>query len=242
MPTVDIVLSPALWPLVDAKYKNIVVIDIFRATSTIAAALKHGAASVVPVLKAEETLTYKSKGYLTAGERNGLPIDGFDFGNSPVLIQDEKLKGKKLALTTTNGTKCFDLAKSASSNRIYSGAFANIQATADILIQEKKDVILFCAGWKDLVNLEDTLYAGTLYHLLQNHFKPANDAVLIAEDVFIRAQEQGFNAVLNQSSHFQRLEKFGAQRDMDFSLQQNILNSCVVLKDNELVLYKDAAH
>ncbi|MDB4347355.1 2-phosphosulfolactate phosphatase [Bacteroidia bacterium] len=236
MPTLDIVLSPALWHLQDAKDKNIVVIDIFRATSTIAAALMSGASAVHPVEKADQAKVLGQKGYLTAGERNGLPLEGFDFGNSPVLIQDERIKGKKLALTTTNGTKCFEMAKQAEALQIFSGAFSNIKATAIALINDHQDVVLFCAGWKEQANLEDTLFAGALYTMLKGQFVAGSDAVLMAEDVYLRAEIQGLKFVLSESSHFKRLEKYGAERDMDFSLKLNLLNQCVILHNDELVL------
>lgn len=236
MPTIDIVLSPALWSLADAKDANVVVIDIFRATSTIAAALQAGATAVHPVKAADEALALGKKGYLTAGERDGKPLEGFDFGNSPVLIQGERIKGQKLALTTTNGTKCFEMAQTSDCHAIYSGSFLNIRATAERLLDENRNIILFCAGWKDLINLEDTLYAGALYAMLQDDFSAAHDAVLLAENAFDMAKKKGVKRYLKVSSHFQRLKNFGAERDMELSLKHNTLDRCVVLKDDELVL------
>lgn len=236
MPSIDVVLSPSLWELVDAKDKNVVVIDIFRATTTICAALNYGAEKVLPVLNAEEALTYKQKGYLTAGERNGQAIPGFDFGNSPLLIQDKKLINNSLALTTTNGTKCFEMAKACSPHNLFAGAFINISALANKLIKDQKDVVLFCAGWKNQINLEDTLFAGTLINYLKNYFSWDQDSVIIALDLYKNAIKTGMTQYLQNSSHYKRLSGFGANDDMAFALQMDQMKKVVVMKQEHLVL------
>jgi len=236
MPKIDVVLTPALWSLQDASDKQVVVIDIFRATSTICAALHYGALAVLPIMEADETLTYAEQGYLTAGERNGKPLDDFDFGNSPVLIQRENLKGKKLALTTTNGTKCFELAKNADCYQVISGSFMNLKATADYLNAQSKDVVLFCAGWKDQFNLEDSLFAGAMITVLADSFEIDSDAALLCKNLYHCATEFGFHEFLKQSSHYKRLSKYDASGDMELCLQHDLYNQVVVLQNSHLVL------
>lgn len=239
MPKIDVVLTPALWGLQDATDKQVVVIDIFRATSTICSALHFGATAVLPVKEADETLKFVREGYFTAGERNGKALEGFDFGNSPMLIQNEILKGGKLALTTTNGTKCFDLAKHSNCHQVLSGSFMNIQATANYLKSQQKDVVLFCAGWKDEFNLEDSLFAGALVTILADKFEIDTDSALLCKNLYHCAQDLGFHEFLKQSSHYKRLSKYDATGDMELCLKHDLYHKVVILKDNHLVLLAD---
>ena len=236
MPTVEVILSPALCDTFETKDKTIVVVDIFRATSTIAAALMSGVKSVLPILEAEKTITYKSKGYFIAGERNGKPLPNFDFANSPRLIQNPKLKGEKLALTTTNGTKCFTWAQGTSCKKIYCGSFINIQATAEQIKKEKNSVVILCAGWKNRVNLEDTLYAGALCNMLKMDFDTEGDGSLVAMDVEEIARNKGYLEYLRNSSHYQRLKNYGAEEDMCFALKENQFAKNIVLVNQHLIL------
>ncbi len=236
MPSIEVVLTPALWELQNAENKNIVVIDIFRATSTICAALHFGASAVLPIKEANETLKYKNNGYLTAGERNGQPLPGFDFGNSPVLIQDKKLFGNKLALTTTNGTKCFDLSKKSNAAGIFGGSFMNLSATANYLTNQGKDIVILCAGWKDQFNLEDSLYAGALVSALQYDFDLHCDAALMTMSLYQCSLQVGLVNFLKKSSHYQRLNKYDAKGDMELCLSVDVHHQVVQLVGDELVL------
>ncbi|MBK9457426.1 MAG: 2-phosphosulfolactate phosphatase [Bacteroidetes bacterium] len=105
-PILEVCLTPALWDQHDPKDKNVVVIDIIRATSTIASALHHGVKKMIPVETVEEANTWLEKGYLVAGERDGIKIPHFHFGNSPFEFMGEDVRGKEIIHTTTNGTRC----------------------------------------------------------------------------------------------------------------------------------------
>src|SRR6185295_4619519 len=91
--TIEVCFSPALINLFDVSESIVVVVDILRATSSICVAFAHGAESVIPLASIEESLAYKEKGYLIAGERNGEMIEGFDMGNSPFSFMEDRIKG-----------------------------------------------------------------------------------------------------------------------------------------------------
>ncbi len=129
---VEVVLSPLLFDLFDAKNANVVVVDVLRATSAICAAFENGVDQIVPVRDVYDALEYKSQGWLAAAERNGNVVPGFDFGNSPHAFMQENLKGKGIVLTTTNGTKTIDIAKKKSKD-VFIGSFVNLTALADLL-------------------------------------------------------------------------------------------------------------
>src|SRR5690606_40835827 len=102
---VNVCLSPALLPFYELEDTTAVVIDIFRATSSMCYGFANGAHAIIPVAEIDECLAYREKGYLLAAERDGEVVGGFDFGNSPFSYTREKVEGQTILLTTTNGTR-----------------------------------------------------------------------------------------------------------------------------------------
>jgi len=100
----EVCYTPALLPLYDIKNSIVVVIDIFRATSSICYGIENGALGIIPVASVEECISFEKEGYLLAAERDGKVVAGFDFGNSPFAYAEDKVNGKTIVLTTTNGT------------------------------------------------------------------------------------------------------------------------------------------
>jgi phosphosulfolactate phosphohydrolase-like enzyme len=141
--------------------KNVVVIDILRATTTMCVAMENGANSIWPVDSVQKAAQAGSS-FLTAGERNGEKVEGFDLGNSPQEFSEEVVKGRDIVMTTTNGTKAISLSEGA--KNIYIASYRNISAVVQELQKQPEDIVLFCSGWKDQVNLEDTLFAGEVIY------------------------------------------------------------------------------
>lgn len=152
--------SPALYEPERHSGAIVVVIDIFRATSAMCTAFEHGAQAIIPVATVDEAREYKGKGYLVAAERDGFVLDFADFGNSPFNFTPERVEGKTIVYSTTNGTRIISLAAAADS--IIIGSFLNISAAVRWIKMQKKDVVLFCSGWKNRFNLEDTIFAGAM--------------------------------------------------------------------------------
>ena len=158
---VDVCFSPALYPYyADSNNYIVVVVDIFRATTTMCAALKNGAKCIIPVASIEEAQQYKAKGYLVGAERNVKRCDFADFGNSPFDYTEDRVESKEIVFTTTNGTQAIEAAANADILTI--GAFSNISALTEFCIQKQKDVMILCAGWNNRFNIEDTLFGGAL--------------------------------------------------------------------------------
>ncbi len=211
-------LSPELIHLFDLAGHTVVAVDILRATSTITTALAHGVAAIKPVADLEACRQLKQEGYLIAAERGGQKVAGFDLGNSPFSYMDEQLRGKKVALTTTNGTLTIERSRQA--DHLLIGAFLNISALADKIRQLDKDVIIHCAGWQGSVNLEDTLFAGALIAKLQDTFAPASDDALLAQALY-EHHRQDIPGLVRLSSHAQRLAGHGIAKDIAFCLRQD---------------------
>lgn len=233
MKTIDVCLSPDLMHLYDVKGKAVVVVDIFRATSCMTTALAHGISSIRPVAEVEESLALKQEGYLVAAERGGKKVEGFDLGNSPFEYMDEKLKGKKISVTTTNGTRAISLSKGA--EKMFIGSFLNLKAIASLLNEQENDVLIVCAGWKGHVNLEDTLFAGALAEQLTARFTRTCDSTLMAISLYHTAKNN-LMAYLQNSSHVQRLKRLGIEKDVAFCLEYDKYDVVPVLKNDELVL------
>jgi 2-phosphosulfolactate phosphatase len=217
---VDVCFSPVLYPKYHRAESVVVVVDIFRATSTIIAAFENGARSIRPVATVEEAEACKAEGFLVGAERNCCRCPFADFGNSPFDYRRELVDGKDIVFTTTNGTKAIYYAKSA--YRIITGAFVNLQAVADDCIRENKDVVVLCAGWEDKINVEDTLFGGALVEILQNHgFQPAGDAAMIALVLWQKAKTN-LPDYIRQTEHYERLAANSLEDNVPYCLTLNI--------------------
>ncbi len=220
MPQVEVCYTPQAYPLFHNEQAIVVVIDVLRATSAITTAFYNGVAKMIPVATVEEAKALQQKGYIAAAERNGEMIEGFELGNSPFGYMNTKVKGKTIAISTTNGTQAIAVAKTAS--QIIVGSFLNLDLVIEYLREQKKDVILLCAGWKNKFNLEDTLFAGAVADalLLKDDFTTNCDSALAASHLYHLAKHDLFGFLAN-SSHRNRLAKLDLERDIRYCLTPN---------------------
>jgi 2-phosphosulfolactate phosphatase len=234
--SIDVCLTPALLNLYDIADSIVVVIDVLRATSSIVYGLDNGASAIIPVAQVEDCLTYADKGYLLAAERNGEVVEGYDFGNSPFSYTAEKVGGKTVVLTTTNGTKALHMARERA-HQVVIGSFLNLKALCNWLRSQDKNVLLLCAGWKDKFNLEDTLFAGAVVSELRKDFAHIDDASIAAEDLYQCAKDD-LRAYLHKSSHSHRLAELNIEEDVKFCLQLNVCQAIPVLVGEALLALK----
>jgi 2-phosphosulfolactate phosphatase len=232
MKKIDVCLTPELLHQYDLEHKIVVVVDILRATSCMVSGLAHGVKEIVPVSTLEECKELQNSGYLAAAERNGSKAEGFDMGNSPFEYMDEKVKGEKVAVTTTNGTLAIN--KSLSAKEILIGAFLNLKTITEYLKNKEEDIIVLCAGWKGKFNLEDTLFAGALCHQLKNDFEFACDAPLAAEAMYLTAKNDMMK-YMRDSSHAKRLAKLNVIKDIEFCIQESIYDVIPYLSGKSLI-------
>jgi 2-phosphosulfolactate phosphatase len=221
MPNIETIFSPAVFPLYSEgiEHKNVVVIDILRATTTMCIAFENQVLEMVPVSEPEEAHAMIPFGYIAAAERGGKTVEGFELGNSPQDYTRDRVGGKKIAITTTNGTRALQLSTAA--YKVLIGSFLNISAIARYLQNDKKDVLLFCAGWKDKFNLEDTLFAGALAKLMMGEFQTTGDSTLAAMDLFDAASPD-LHEYLQKASHVKRFKSLHVESDLDVCLQTDI--------------------
>ncbi len=230
---IEVCLTPELLHLYAIENSIVVVIDVLRATSSITYGIENGAAAIIPVMDVEDCLAYAGKGYLLAAERNGEVVEGYDFGNSPFSYTAEKVAGKTVVLTTTNGTKAMHMAQ-ASAHQVIIGSFLNLTAVCNYLSKQNKDVLLLCAGWKGNFNLEDTLFAGAVVEQLQDDFTFADDSSVAALDMYQLAKND-LRGYLRKSSHSSRLIKLNIEEDVKFCLKLDVCKTIPVLVGEKIV-------
>jgi 2-phosphosulfolactate phosphatase len=223
-PTLYTCLSPALLHLYDVSNTIVVVIDVLRATSTIATALYNGAKEVIPVDSVERCIQLgKELECITAGERDGQIAPGLQYGNSSFEYPREFIQNRTLVLTTTNGTKLLHMALAKGATEIITGSFLNLSSVCNHLVQMKKNVILGCAAWKDKPNMEDTLFAGAVVSRVKEHFTINCDASHIAQTLYNAAKGDMFEYMKqNDASHYHRLMGFGLEKDIRHCLTEDI--------------------
>ena len=228
---IDVCLTPDLMHLYPVKGQAVVVVDILRATSCMTTAFAHGIETITPFAKLDECQTMGSKAYVTAGERDGRKVDGFDLGNSPFEYMNPELKGKHIAFTTTNGTQA--IVKSFGASHIIIGSFLNLSAVARYLQPLSENILIVCSGWKGKFNLEDTLFAGALIEQLGNDASLACDAPIAALELY-KAAKSNLGEFLKTSSHVQRLAKLNIHKDIAFCLTPDQYDVVPVLRDGVL--------
>lgn len=230
----EVCLTPALISLYDVEEYIVVIVDIFRATSSICYGIENGAEAIIPVSEVEACSAYREKGlgYLLAAERNGEVVTGFDFGNSPFSYTKEKVAGKTVVLTTTNGTQALHVSRAA--KKVVIGSFLNLTALCNWLKTQNENILLVCAGWKNNFNLEDTLFSGAVVEQLKHlDFKP-DDAAIAANDLYQLGKDD-LDAYLAKTSHSERLKKLGIEADIAFCLNVDITTAIPVLEGERLV-------
>jgi 2-phosphosulfolactate phosphatase len=235
---VDICFSPDLLPVYALQGRVAVIVDVLRATSTIVTALAQGVTEVYPVASLDECTALGQKlGCITAAERDGVAAEGFDLGNSPFgfLNKNFPVKGRALAISTTNGTKALQLSLAAEA--IVCGAFLNLSAVADFAVAQGRDVLVVCAGWKGQFCLEDSLFGGALAERLADRGFDitSSDSALAALHLWQHAKPKWPHYLL-QSAAVRRLNALEAHDDFLFCMHVDTHPDILpLLKDGKLV-------
>jgi 2-phosphosulfolactate phosphatase len=235
-PFLHTILSPGLLNLYEVKDSIVVIIDVFRATSTIATALYNGATKIIPVAQVDECIAIgKELNAITAGERDGKIIEGLPHGNSPAEYPASFIKDKVLVLTTTNGTKLLHMALESNASEVVTGSFPNLSAVCDHLRKANKNVILGCSAWKNRFNLEDTMFAGAVISRIKENFTMRCDSSLMAEDMY-NMHKHDMNSFIRKTTHWHRLASYGLESDLEYCVTPDVANVLPQYKDGALVV------
>lgn len=217
--------------------KNVIVIDVLRATSTIVTALANKAHCVIPVEHVEEALDFynidSENIIVLGGEREAKIIKGFHFGNSPLAYTKEKIKDKKVVLTTTNGTRTIKACEAG--ENMYIASFLNAAAVVQMLIKDKKDTAVVCSGTNGEYSMDDALCAGMIISMLNK------EEDIIITDLGWTVKElyevymHDIHGLLKNCSHYKRLEENGFEEDLKYCLQTNIYDIVPTYKDGYII-------
>lgn len=226
--------SPSLFNTDDHSDEIVVIIDVLRASSAICTAFANGAERIIPVADIETARDYKSKGYLVAAERDGFTLDFADFGNSPFNFTRERVQGKTIVYSTTNGTGIINLA--SSSYKTVIGSFLNMKALTHWLLKQNIGVLLFCAGWKNRFSLEDTVCAGALASFLMatEEYTTQCDSTLAAIDLWKLASED-LPGYIDKAAQRTRLRDKGLDDCIEFCLTPDYTDKIPVTSNGVLI-------
>jgi len=226
--------SPALFEPEEHVDSIVVIIDILRASSAIVTAFENGASKIIPVADVKGAKDYKSRGYLVAAERDGFVLDFADFGNSPFNFTREKVEGKTIVYSTTNGTGIINLASGSYMTLI--GSFLNIGAITRFLINQEKDVLLLCAGWKNKFNIEDTVCSGAIAEKLMssNLYSTNCDSTKGAIDLWSLACND-LIGYIEKAAQRTRLRDKKLDECLEYCFTTDITDKIPVMKEGVLV-------
>lgn len=238
MKKLSVCLSPKLFECYNTENNIIVIIDLFRATSVISTAFEFGISKIIPVTSLEDALKFKNKkNHILAAERNTKLVEGFNYGNSPYHYMEKNITGKTLVLTTTNGTKAINLAKG---NKIITASYINFHSVVNYLNSSNNDVTILCSGWKNFLNLEDTILAGHIALVLMKNglFSSDCESVKISKQIYLNSRGDVLE-FLSNSAYRKRNNSEELIRDTEFCLKPKIKSQIVpMLEDNYLIPYK----
>lgn len=229
-----------------AKGTHVVVIDVLRASSTIVQAYESGVERIIPVAGVEEATrllpTLDRENALLCGEQEGIKVDGFDLGNSPLEYTGAAVRGKTLVLSTTNGTTA--IVKAAAAERIVIGCFLNLKAVvASLISSEAEHVSILCAGTNGLLALEDFVCGGLVVNGLAEAYEGElglNDAAVAAR--LLAASMSNVAEVVRRSSHGRYLLDLGFEDDLKFCGRLDISSSVPTVLDGRIQGREHSSH
>jgi 2-phosphosulfolactate phosphatase len=214
-----------------------VVIDVLRATSTIAAALGHGATCVIPRTEVDDAFAEKAsleqdgEEPILGGERGGFKVPGFDLGNSPLEYAEERVSGRPVVLCTCNGTAALERCRDAA--RVYAASFVNVAATVEAVAQGAERVVLCCAGKEGAPALEDVCCAGMLAtSLLEVYPYEADDATEMAV-LSWKKYRADVRRLLMTCSHGRYLAGLGFEEDLTFCSEVDAVRVAAAQRDGD---------
>ena len=198
--------------------RTVVVIDVLRASTTIATALCNGAKEVIPVTTVESAMKIVGNLFgdvtLLGGERNGKMIEGFSLGNSPLEYSGERVRGKSIIFSSTNGSGAMVKARFARDLAIC--GFVNISTVEKFLSESKHDVTILCSGHEANFSMEDAVCAGMLIQKLRdtNGMNLTYDDAGAASLALYKTQGKSLSTMLASSDHGRQLEELGFGDDL----------------------------
>jgi 2-phosphosulfolactate phosphatase len=221
---IDVMLLPASLPRLDGLETTVVVFDVLRATTTMAAALAAGVREIRVYGSTDLARNARITNALLCGEEKCLQPAGFDLGNSPGGFDPRHHRDRTVCMSTTNGTRAILAARGA--KRVLCGAIVNAAAVARaVCAGGAKDVILLCAGTNGEIAAEDAIGAGAVLHAMRPHAatRPRSDVAVMAEELFV-AHRSDLPAALRNTAGGRNVIAAGLEHDIDFAARLDAID------------------
>jgi 2-phosphosulfolactate phosphatase len=236
---IDLFFSAAEIPSVKINGRVAVIIDVLRASTSIITALANGCRGILPVSEIDEAKQlaqqFPPESILLGGERNEMPIPGFDLSNSPLEYTADKVIEKRIIFTSSNGAKLFNYIRDA--HKAIVAGFVNVTASSEFIIEHNADVSIMCAGKNRLFGIEDAVCGGMIVDKILNKtsvYLNLNDGAVAAQRLYL-SYADNITEMLYQTSHGKRLVEIGSEQDIKACGQLDSFNTIPILRQNELV-------
>jgi 2-phosphosulfolactate phosphatase len=237
---IDLFFTPHQTDELALREKTVVVIDVLRASTTIISALSNGAREIIPVATVESAVKISGNLFgdviLLGGERNGKMIDGFNLGNSPAEYTGERVRGKAVIFSSTNGSQA--LVKARYARELFVCGFVNLGTVAEALWRTPRDFTIVCAGNDGMLSMEDTVCAGMLVSRVGagGDTEPElSDGALVARTLH-RTFGRGILKMIRASDHGRHLQEIGFGEDLKFCAGVDTLPVLPLLEGNVIKL------
>ncbi|MGC8594516.1 MAG: 2-phosphosulfolactate phosphatase [Candidatus Kryptoniota bacterium] len=228
---VEVLFTPAEVDELSMRSKNVVIIDVLRASSTICTALTNGAKEIIPTPDVESATKIASNlspdSHLLGGERQGKRIDGFHLGNSPLEYSAEKVAGKTIVFTTTNGTGAIYKCRYASVAII--GSFLNLSAVVQVMRETGNEWTILCAGQQANFSIEDAACAGMILSKLNTSQLAETDDAGLTCMILYKNFKGNILRMMKKSSHGQYLISIGMKEDLKYCSEVDKLSVIPVI-------------
>ncbi|MDL1892394.1 2-phosphosulfolactate phosphatase [Sphingobacteriales bacterium CHB3] len=226
------------------REKRVVVVDVLRASTTIATALYNGAKEIIPVATVESAMeivgNLDGDVTLLGGERDGKMIEGFHLGNSPLEYVEERVRGKSIVLTTSNGSQAILKARHAREMSVL--GFVNISVIESVVREGEGDLVILCAGHDGFFSMEDAVCAGMLIHRLVDGSKAEMELgdAGIASVALYKNQGKSILKMLRNSEHGKYLDEIGFRNDLEACAAADAMPVVPQFLGNVVKLKKDS--
>jgi 2-phosphosulfolactate phosphatase len=243
---IDLSFSAGQFDDLQLRDKNVVVLDVLRASSTITVALNNGAREVIPVASIESAVKISGSLFgevtLRGGERNGKTIEGFNLGNSPLEYSEAAVKGKSIIYCTSNGSVA--MAKSRYARTLIVGSFLNLTTVVDFIHEENKDYLFICAGRINTIgyfSLEDAVCAGMMIQKLMKFESLELDLSdsAKASHALYKSFGRSILKMLKTSEHGKYLIEIGFEDDLKICAAVDSVPVLPVQIENKIKLKKE---
>lgn len=204
----------------ELKGKTAAVIDVLRATSVMTTAIINGASEIIALTEVEDALRMKDAKCILGGERKGLKIKGFDLSNSPLEYTRERVEGKRVIMTTTNGTKTLNKVEAA--DKIYIACMLNGKAVGKRLVEEEKDTVIVCAGTNGKFSIDDYACAGKIIYEANKFGKVELDDLAYAAFSAYSDHKDDIISLVKNAYHYKYLLSLGLGEDLKYCFKEDI--------------------